>query len=87
MEDGVSNELSLDEYRCLEKEGNEAFFYRKDETDHYKKSLGKWLIEVLKKKLWCEYYRKMEDTSENRRTREKKKFNKAWKEVSPCQRR
>jgi hypothetical protein len=44
LEDGVSNELILEEYRLLEKEGNEAYFYRKDETDHYKKSLGKWLI-------------------------------------------
>ena len=60
IEDGVSNELSLDEYRVLEKEGSEMFFYKKGETDHYKKSMGKWLIEVLKKKIWCEYYRNLE---------------------------
>jgi hypothetical protein len=61
VEDGVSNELSVEEYRALDKEGSEAYFYRKDETDHYKKTLGKWLIEVLKKKLWCEYYRNLEE--------------------------
>lgn len=69
VEDGVSNELGVEEYRTLEKEGSEVFFYRKDETDHYKKSLGKWLIEVLKKKLWCEYYRNLEEPVENRKTR------------------
>lgn len=49
--------------------------------------MGKWLIEVLKKKLWCEYYRNLEESAENKHTKEKKRFNKVWKEVPPNERR